>query len=586
MGREWLYWVAGGGMGTRRRRSRIKEQGTTSSGGCMCAVFQLFDLNQFQLPLNLHPHIQEEKGVEAPRNSLELEEREAVKSSSKPLAMNKEEEFLNFPVGSINQIKTRASNSRTDDLCGGTNSPFGTKTPNLVARLMGLDLLPECSSPKSQKRCFSDDDISIGASRRSDVDHHHRLSLQINTERISQGRIRKQDENSPGKQIVRESVSTRVGLLDITNTNSRRDQNLLIKVLHKKSQKLDGQISPDFKQSLDSRKCRSTGIKSPRNSSSKQQNDCRKIEMPKSCGAKKLSTQSLDKGMRNKKSALSTELELVPTLLPVKKDPSSSPPATKLPQNQVSSDSLLSKRNTQLSCHTSRSYTQLHNLPGKISTVPENVLPDNANGFAAAPEYKSYVNKILKRAGIVDKFTPLTLGKWHTPSHPLDPSIFYYLELFHPAGLSRRCNRKLIFQLVDELLADLLRPRLDFKQWGFPIFRNNDHFGLDDELCKRIESFPAANCKVLEDIDSLVDNDLCKSPLSGCYQAEEERLVCEIEGEIVEWLVCETVSLVGVRTDEGRRLDRKVSRGSSRDEMPLVGVCGNHPRGYEVYRTV
>lgn len=101
---------------------------------------------------------------------------------------------------------------------------------------------------------------------------------------------------------------------------------------------------------------------------------------------------------------------------------------------------------------------------------------------------------------------------------------------------------------MDELLADILKSRLDFKPWVFPILRNSNEFALDDELCKRIESFPAANCKVLEDIDCLVDNDLCKSPLSGCYQEEEEHLVCEIEGEIVEWLLCETVGLVGVRT--------------------------------------
>lgn len=279
--------------------------------------------------------------------------------------------------------------STTED-CS-TNSP-GTKTPNLVARLMGLDLLPECSSPSSNpnppapKRCFSDDDISVGArsssSSRSDVDHHHRLSLQINKDEFAgkRGRFRKQDENSnsPGhyaRQIVKqvkESVSRRVGLLDITNTNKdeyRRDQNLLIK-LHKKSPKLSPKLDADQSTTklrfLDARKCKSvadTGIKSPRNSSSsescsnsskpkhqviiqEQHKDCRKVEMRKT---KKLSTQSCDKGMRNKKeeafvrsaakkskkSPLSTDLLHIsgPTLLPIKKDPS--PPATKLPQKQV-----------------------------------------------------------------------------------------------------------------------------------------------------------------------------------------------------------------------------------------------------------
>ncbi|KAL0452537.1 UNVERIFIED_CONTAM: hypothetical protein Slati_1231800 [Sesamum latifolium] len=228
------------------------------------------------------------------------------------------------------------------------------------------------------------------------------------------------------------------------------------------------------------------------------------------------------------------------------------------------SDALSSKRSTQLSSNPSHSYKQLHLQPHKISTVQKNVLPDKTNGCATtssaaaatvAAEYKSYIQRILKRTGIIDKFTPLTLGKWHTPSHPLDPSIFYYLELFHPSAatgavLSRRCNRKLIFQLVDELLAEILRPHLDFKPRVSPI---TAHLSSADELCKKIESFPAANCEVLEDIDSLIDKDLGKSGLNGFLAEEGESLVREIEGEIMESLVRETVAMVGVRTAEEQR---------------------------------
>lgn len=260
-------------------------------------------------------------------------------------------------------------------------------------------------------------------------------------------------------------------------------------------------------------------------------------------------------------------------------------------QAQVS-DALSSKRNTQLSSNTSRSYKQLplHLHPDKIFTVPENVPQDNTNGCATTPsasaaEYRCYIQKILKRAGIIDNLTPLTLGKWHTPSHPLDPSIFYYLELFHPATapsastasvLARRCNRKLIFQLVDELLVDVLRPHLDYKPWVSPVAAGrSNHLALVDELCKKIESFPGADCQVLEDIDFLIDEDLRKSPVNGYFEEEGERLVREIAGEIVERLVCETVA-DGVRTG---RQSGWMSRGElSRDEMPLIGLCGNHPR--------
>lgn len=110
---------------------------------------------------------------------------------------------------------------------------------------------------------------------------------------------------------------------------------------------------------------------------------------------------------------------------------------------------------------------------------------------------------------------------------------------------------------MDELLADILRPHLDFKPWISPIVGNIDHFGLADEVCKKIESFPAANCQVLEDIDSLIDKDLCKSRLNGYFEFEGESLVSEIEGEIVEWLVSETVAMVGgaVRMGDRDRTD-------------------------------
>lgn len=243
-------------------------------------------------------------------------------------------------------------------------------------------------------------------------------------------------------------------------------------------------------------------------------------------------------------------------------------------QAQVS-DAHSSKRNTQLSSNSSRSYKQ---LPlDKIFAV---AVPDTTNGCATAStsataEYRCYVQKILKRAGIIDKLTPLTLGKWHTPSHPLDPSIFYYLELFHPASapsaavLSRRCNRKLIFQLVDEILAGVLRPHLDFKPYISPAVGKGEALALIDDLCGKIESFPAADCRVLEDIDFLIEKDLSKAAVNGYFEEEGERLVREIEGEIVERLVNETVAAAvadGVRTERQRMW---MSRGGevSRDEM-------------------
>lgn len=191
------------------------------------------------------------------------------------------------------QIKTRSGETRSlkagssasnDSSSEISFSPGGAKTPNLVARLMGLDLLPESHSP-SYSSCHEtpnlaaksnlhhhlrlrqslhgkpavghrnsiDFDISgtrslpetprISSARRSDVDHH-RLSLQINKENVGVGEeldfsrfsylrrkeLKQEDEyRSPShyaRQIVKqvkESVSRKVGL-DITNTLRNREQ--------------------------------------------------------------------------------------------------------------------------------------------------------------------------------------------------------------------------------------------------------------------------------------------------------------------------------------------------------------------------
>ncbi|CAI9092131.1 OLC1v1027304C2 [Oldenlandia corymbosa var. corymbosa] len=183
------------------------------------------------------------------------------------------------------------------------------------------------------------------------------------------------------------------------------------------------------------------------------------------------------------------------------------------------------------------------------------------DGEVVELEYRHYIQRILKRAG-VDKSTPVSLAKWYSPSHPLDPSIFHYIELFHPthhavtnvnkspAELNLRCNRKLVFQLVDELLADVLKPYLV----AGSRCRNRDQmYGseLIEVLCSRIKKFPRADCKVLEDIDALIDTDLGNAASSSslswvhanCDEEEREKLVEEIQRDIMKSLVHDTTKM-------------------------------------------
>ncbi|RZB44063.1 proteoglycan 4-like [Glycine soja] len=260
MGKEW------------HREGRSSKRGggaqTEIPSGCMCAMFQVFDFHPFHFSIDQqHSSFKSRtpedhtvpKGVEAPRSSLESETGTTVSSISK-------EE--NFKIPKNIRIKTRGSTrSRTEsfsDFSSEIGASPGTKTPTLVARLMGLDLLPDAHSSSSP--CLSTPNLHkpqqhikiikhrnstgsnalpetprMSSARRSDVEH--RQSLQINKEnntvpyedsespRFSFSK-RKYDENnfrSPShyaRQIVKqikESVSRKVGL-DITNTVKNREQ--------------------------------------------------------------------------------------------------------------------------------------------------------------------------------------------------------------------------------------------------------------------------------------------------------------------------------------------------------------------------
>lgn len=253
-----------------------------------------------------------------------------------------------------------------------------------------------------------------------------------------------------------------------------------------------------------------------------------------------------------KKTPLSNQLvnNTVPTILPLRKDPS--PPPTKLPIKQSESqesDTYPSKRNSsrELSSSSSQSYY-------KLTTVQE-MNRDKCNGAATttptisgddALQFHQYIQRILKRTGLYKKSTPLSLANCYSPSHPLDPSIFHYLELFtapNYSNLTLRCNRKLIFHLVDELLVDILiKPCVgNFKQHCQLMHGGEEE--LIDALCARIRSFPSANCQVLEDIDALIDKDMQKSEVSGVLASEVEIIVSEIERHIMEQLLHDTVCL-------------------------------------------
>ncbi|KAI6696254.1 hypothetical protein NL676_016373 [Syzygium grande] len=258
----------------------------------------------------------------------------------------------------------------------------------------------------------------------------------------------------------------------------------------------------------------------------------------------------------------------VHTLLPVKKDPS--PPTTKIPQKQVHG-AHASKQSSQLSGGSSPQEATHVLSARKGEDDRSNGGVSSATAGTVAAELQ-YVTLVLKHLGIERHTSLLSTMRWFSPSRPLDPSIFDHLELLSITSptdgdasapteilkghLQPKCNRKLLFGLLDEILVQVLKPCLNLKPWvGTAEHHSHRHYHghdkgsqLIDTLCTKLESFPRADCRVLEDIDALIDKDLprMKHQSLRAFEEEGDGLVAEIERDILDTLVQETASAMAI----------------------------------------
>ncbi|XP_020240330.1 uncharacterized protein LOC109819133 isoform X2 [Cajanus cajan] len=686
MGREWHF---AGRFSKRSGVGSAEESETQAPSGCMCAVFQFFDFHPFHFHNINHQHQQSSfkppsctpedhttvsKGAEAPRNSLESEDGDGTISS----LSSKED----FKIPNIIQIKTsggtRTSGGNLNDLSSEISSSPGTKTPTLVARLMGLDLLPGAQSPSfsssSSSSCVATPDTQgnvphlqhlrhkqhvqtkhrnsidssdiaatrslpdtprISLARRSDVDHHHRLSLQIiNKENMNLGEDfelprlslskRKCDENHNGRspshyarQIVKqvkESVSRKVGQ-DITNTSLKTREEFVGQIRSKKSHKTSSLKSIDETETSHSNSSSysprlrfiekhkpSTTTTTPSPLTPKDQNilklppptppqvntqpqlprvltkpkpeqkefqsnksvpKCKRVTNEKFNSRLKRPPQTSDiirnkqeepfiirptspssrasdiKSTKTKKThPLSSNLNNVPNVLPVKTDPS--PPATKIPPKQsqqvfdTEREESKSSWSSQLSsCSRHHKYKQEQTITTTLATRDNNLNGVSASSTAVEQELH-YITSILAV----------------NPHPPLDPSIFHHLEHkdrnFAPNHhLGHRWNRRLLFDVVDEVLGEIVGPREGERRKRLWFWRKGKGGveGLVERVWKRVGEFPRAKCEVLEDIDGLIEGER-EMDIGEGMEEEGEGVVAEIEGNIWDTLLHETVMVV------------------------------------------
>ncbi|KAL9669549.1 hypothetical protein QQ045_007096 [Rhodiola kirilowii] len=578
MGRDYWNWTGRRATGGGGRGGGGDCSDVTTSAGCMSCVFRFLDFHPFQVCYSMNHinqphhagnpdihssttslHHESLQGLEAPRNSSESE---SSCSISKPNSQN-----VSIPQISKIQVKTkrRATNIPSQSATASSDelSSPGSRTPSLVARLMGLDLLPEASSPASSStklhthRTRKDMKVSgtqslpdsprISLTTLSDVDLHHRLSLQVNKEssheickrrEIIKSLVQKSEAEgwSPkhyAKQIVKESLIGRsVGLTDITNTvRNRRDEHLLASSLsNNKSFRSSGDgeneaptVSSNTQQNMASSKLTEKKRMKPFSEKPVQVEKikCRKAvedrfkftncyvadqkKKPLFVTPSSPSTvnQNHHKNMSKKITPLATDLRMKKKIHPATR--------TNLDRIQQESDKR-QRTNSQSETHI--------NIEAKTQTV-------------GGPEIQ-YLTKILKCMGIGNHTRISNITNWFSPSNPLNPSIFDLLEPISSSTLNPKCNRQLIFQLADEFLADVLRTYDS-------VLHMMNGAQLVKLLTSKMASLPLSNCQDLNDVDALVGSDYKYKP--DALDDERESVVREVEREILDCLLAETTSL-------------------------------------------
>ncbi|KAL9283138.1 hypothetical protein AtEden1_Chr5g0137891 [Arabidopsis thaliana] len=551
----------GGGRGGAFSSSRSKK----TANGCMAAFYHLFDS---------HHHLT----IDSPSRSKGLK----LMEESLPSTTYKDKEISNIPVGMRVKTDTGTKSSRlralvtdsstsSSEIC---NSP-GSKTPNLVARLMGLDLLPDktdlnhslsdlhtmsshhITSHRLSKKGTRSLPVSprISSARKSDFDIH-RLSLQLNREKeFGRSRLKEDQEESHSprdyarqivKQIKERVVTRRVVGMDITNSvknrearpshELRRDTTVSCSPRTRFSEKENKQSTSHKPNSSSSsrpepiiQKPKPTpvilGEKQSQNRVKQRQlkpiNLCKKAETETRRPIKPSPTSDIRNRKRETFLSDSRDVKAKPLhkIKKFKKIPKSNDleniSATRPPHQQINERERLIS-NEAASIRSSSMHKTEKNSP----QVARNHKFDDA-----ATEINSeqdYIIRIMNLAGIKSDSQAM-----------LDLSIFRKLEHFgdYPSGtLALGCNRRLLFDLVNEILIETVAKRRG----------NYQGSELISELCSAVARY-STNCYPVPEEIALVD---VKRLLEKKKKLEEEgeEIIVEIEREIIDALVRETLS--------------------------------------------
>ncbi|CAH2070310.1 unnamed protein product [Thlaspi arvense] len=601
-----------GGGATISSSNKSSNKKTNAANGCMAAFYHLFDFQHFTSHHH-HHHL----NIDSPSRSKGLKFTE----ESPPSTTYKDKQSLNIPVSMRVRTETATVSSRLRAIATDTstssseicNSP-GSKTPNLVARLMGLDLLPDKTNlnhssptnlhtmtyPGSSRLTSSKKGTRLGtrslpesprisSARKSDFDIH-RLSLQLNKHEefgCSRLKVMKQDQEenrSPRdyarqivKQIKERVVTRRVVGMDITNSvknrearpcnELRRDTTVSYSPRTRFSDKenrtsagLKPNSSSSFRPEQTTQKSKptpkpkpTTVILVPVSKASKEKQNkkrvkqrelrpisqCKKAESETRFSPRPIKpspTEDIRIKPQERFLSESTDAKAKVYSNPLqkkkfKKTPKSSDlvniSATEPPQKQINETvGEGTKSNEEASICSSL----MHKIEEISPQVAKNFKFDDAAAVSGVviDSEQDYITRIMKLARIN---TDLVVSS----ATMLDPSIFQKLEHSgenQSGSLALRCNRRLLFDLFNEILMETVERR-----------RNYHVSELIGELCSDVSGFSSKRCPVPEDVASVEFDRLLQT--KKLEEEGEEEIIAEIERDIIDALVGETASELG-----------------------------------------
>ena len=397
------------------------------------------------------------------------------------------------------------------------------KTGNVVARLMGLEQIPDQTPSRSSDSYTSQEQLST-----LKISASHKL---LRESSMTPPPLRQRNSNSLAEHGTRSLPET--PRASSARKSADADPRLSLQISFKENLFIREDVSLLPSPKLSKPKRRISSVQTDENRSPRQYaSDI--VKQVKESVSKRMARRRFE----NPPPETKKKKTVLPPRLPPLELPKNRPVKPIPPR----SDGGRSK-----DLQSERFVGKIKKLPPQRVNYGEVKALRSGNSLSGSEEY-FYVRCMLERTG-VRNFTPRSVAavKWYSPSHPLDPLVFHQLERSFQRSsgtLRHRCNRKLLFNLADELLADILWPFLHSKPWEEQ-WRRSFALSGSESIAQRLwNRIRCAAAGAAAELETVVAADLAAGNVRMLLEhpamsRETESLVSELESFIFDSLVDE-----------------------------------------------